>query len=209
MSLIEEILILGDEYAKNFSSVLRHSTGSKYSIKAIVKPDCELSHLTGNLFADTLDYGQEDYVIIMFNTNNVSNNKNLYLALKQILPLCKITNILLISERHILIDQIIIRKVLKQVFNFRKHNSSISLRYLIDNKVKGSKCTVLENVKQFLTFTRSNISLKTINTCNAVMTCLTSLRYDAEEKSNVYSNSNDFIEPSSFLEKHTSQIKNL
>ncbi|KAG5871030.1 hypothetical protein JTB14_010581 [Gonioctena quinquepunctata] len=55
-----KILILGDQYAINFSAVLeKFITRQIYTIAEIIKPKMELSLLTSSIFEKSLSYGQE------------------------------------------------------------------------------------------------------------------------------------------------------
>lgn len=53
----------------------------------------------------TTNYGKRDSVIVVFNTNNVSNNKMLNKALKNLLPSEKFTNnVIIVGNRNKRID---------------------------------------------------------------------------------------------------------
>ncbi|KAG5886874.1 hypothetical protein JTB14_024731 [Gonioctena quinquepunctata] len=87
----KRILVIGDEYGKNFARVLNLVIEtSEYCVYEIIKPKMEQSEMSRNIFNDTIDFGSKDVVIMMFNTNNVSNNHTLRSAMRDILPASKL-----------------------------------------------------------------------------------------------------------------------
>ncbi|KAG5865756.1 hypothetical protein JTB14_008386 [Gonioctena quinquepunctata] len=83
----KRILVIGDEYGKNFARVLDLVIDtSEYCAHEIIKPKMELSEMSRNIFNDTIAFGSKDVVIMVFNTNNVSNNHTLRSAMRDILP---------------------------------------------------------------------------------------------------------------------------
>lgn len=158
-----KILIVGDEYAKNFARVLDLVIDtSQYKVDELVDPRKELSELSKNIFDKSIDYGTNDYVIIMFNTKNVSNNRTLNLALKNILPASRLINIIIISECHKPIDNRINKKIMATLSRFKKSNKNYSCLFLRDYKKNGSKIKLCNSIKYFLTRPVNSIVLKTI-----------------------------------------------
>lgn len=158
-----KILILGDEYAKNFARVLDLVIDtSQYKVEEIVDPRKELSELSKNLFDKSIEYGANDYVIIMFSTKNVSNNRTLNLALKNILPASKLSNIIIISECHKPGDDRINKKIMARLYRFKKSNKNCSCLFLKDYKKNGDKVKVCNSIKYFLNRPVNLIVLKTI-----------------------------------------------
>lgn len=87
------ILIIGDETTRNKASVLKNTMDvDKYIIEGSVKANIELEELTKTLFHDT--FYHNDYVIVIFNTRNISNTKTLNWALNNLLSVSRYTNLI-------------------------------------------------------------------------------------------------------------------
>lgn len=135
-----------------------------FSVQEIIKPETELSTLTRDIFDNTVSYGQNDYVIVMFNTKNISNCKTLNLALKNILPISKTTNLVLLSECNAPIDQIINHKLGNAINRFSRLNRNVSFKFLIDRNQRGSKFEIFHMLKNHLNTSKyNNVVLKTIH----------------------------------------------
>lgn len=89
-------------------------------VEEIVEPRKELRELSKKLFDKSFYYDKNDYVIIMFNTHNISNNRHLILALKHILSASKLSNIIIISECQKPVDDKINKKMISILFRLRK-----------------------------------------------------------------------------------------
>nr|CAI5867075.1 unnamed protein product [Callosobruchus analis] len=113
------VLVIGDEFAKNGSSVLHSIISSPdITIEGIVKPGLEFSDLALSLFYHSQQYGKNDYIIIMVSTINISNLKQLNLALRHLLPLSKLTNLFIMSKRSQFDDFRVENYLLKTVNRF-------------------------------------------------------------------------------------------
>nr|CAI5818430.1 unnamed protein product [Callosobruchus analis] len=124
-----QVIIIGDEHAKNCSAMLNsYVDSSEAIIQGIVKPGVDFYGLVKPLFNHSLYLGKDDYIVVMFNTFNVSNHRTLLKALQLLLPLGKVTNIVIMSKLHhwtdISIENIIHSKV--QSFVRRNRNTSIN-----------------------------------------------------------------------------------
>ncbi|VEN51451.1 unnamed protein product, partial [Callosobruchus maculatus] len=76
-----KVLIYGDQYAKHFRNILElYLDKSNFAIEAFVLPNIDFEHATKNIFRSTISYGQNDYVIMMFNTNN-DREEELFVAI--------------------------------------------------------------------------------------------------------------------------------
>lgn len=79
-----------DEYANNFDKIAHLLMGnSKCIVELITEPKFELSNITKDLLSLVTTYGSNDYVIVMVNTKNISNNTCLGYAIKNMFPLSK------------------------------------------------------------------------------------------------------------------------
>ncbi|CAH1989846.1 unnamed protein product [Acanthoscelides obtectus] len=59
----KKLLIVGDQLARNCARVLHNSMKSiGYIVEGIVKPNTEAANITSNIFTQTMDHGQSDYV---------------------------------------------------------------------------------------------------------------------------------------------------
>lgn len=160
-----KILITGDEYARNFARILDLVMDtSNQIIDEVIEPKSELSDITKNLFSKVLNYDSNDFVIIMFNTKNVSNNASLRYALKNILPISKFTNLIVMSEINQNLDQILINTFARRINQFKKLNRNHSLNFFVDEKVKGSKFNLVKEIEIIMKCPRtSRIVLKSVN----------------------------------------------
>nr|CAI5847382.1 unnamed protein product [Callosobruchus analis] len=68
-------------------------------------------------------------VVIVFDTNNVSNHKSLKKALHNILPLSKMTNIVLLSRRSQVGDIIIQKYIHETKKGYRDTNRNVSIDF--------------------------------------------------------------------------------
>nr|CAI5837870.1 unnamed protein product [Callosobruchus analis] len=156
------VLVIGDEFAKNGSSVLHSIISSPdITIEGIVKPGLEFSDLALSLFYHSQQYGKNDYIIIMVSTINISNLKQLNLALRHLLPLSKLTNLFIMSKRSQFDDFRVENYLLKTVNRFFIKNYNISLRF--KPNVIHSKAMLRLLAKEIVEYTHhSNIVLKVI-----------------------------------------------
>lgn len=61
-----------DHYAVNSSAVVQEKIiDDTYKIKEFVKTQTETLNLTSNIFQGTIQYVNEDFVIIIFQTDNI------------------------------------------------------------------------------------------------------------------------------------------
>lgn len=160
-----KLLIIGDEYGEKFAKILDLVMDtSNLNIDEVIKPNTELSDITKDLFSKVLNYDSNDFVIVMFNTKNISNNMNLKFALKNLLPLSKITNIIIMSELNHNLDQIIINTFIKKIRSFKRSNRISSIDFYVDNRCRGSKYKLVKEIESLLKQPRiSNIVLKSVN----------------------------------------------
>lgn len=161
-----KILILGDQYATGFSKVVKKTmTKTNCNVTEIIKPETELSDLTSNVFDYSLRYGQNDYVIVMFNTKNVSNNKSLNAALKNIMMISKTTNLIIISECDTIVDHIINHKIRNAVNRTLRLVRNCSIKFLVDKNEYGSKFDICNELENYLIDPmHKNVILTTIKT---------------------------------------------
>lgn len=94
-----KVLIIDYESAKNFGRVLDLvMDNSDKDVEEMIYSKMELCEITRLSFEKTIKYGKNDYVIIMFNTNNISNKRSFRFSVKNMLPLSKVTNLMILSE---------------------------------------------------------------------------------------------------------------
>lgn len=169
-----KVLIIGDEYAKNFAKVLDLvMDNSDKEVEEVVNPKMELCEITRFLFEKTIKYGKNDYVIIMFNTNNISNNRSFRFSIKNMLPVSKVTNLIILSELNKNIDKKITNAFFKKVREFTSTNRNISLQFFIDEKYIGTKYTIINNVKRIIMNKYNKLVIRTVNTAVNPDTSLT------------------------------------
>ncbi|KAG5879506.1 hypothetical protein JTB14_004731 [Gonioctena quinquepunctata] len=155
----KRILVIGDEYGKNFARVLDLVIDtSEYCVHEIIKPKMELSEMSRNIFNDTIAFGSKDVFIMMFNTNN----HTLRSAMRDILPASKYTNVILISECNSSKNHIINEKIMKILFNFKSHNRNSSILFLTDFKQVGNKREICQRAEHFIKNIKSDVVLKTV-----------------------------------------------
>ncbi|KAG5898801.1 hypothetical protein JTB14_011011 [Gonioctena quinquepunctata] len=167
------ILILGDEYGINFHKILNGMVNSerKYKIFSIIKSNAELTHLTERSFENTLDFGKLDHIIVMFNTNNVSNIKSLNQVTRHLLPLGRTTNIIIVAKLNTPSDIAIVNNMRHNIESFRKNIRNISISLLVDPMLKGSKFKAALEVKEAVlnNYVHNNIVLKPIKLLDETM----------------------------------------
>ncbi|VEN55225.1 unnamed protein product [Callosobruchus maculatus] len=164
-----KILVIGDEFAKNGSTVL-HSIipDSDITIEGIVKPSIEFSDLALSLFYYSQQYGKNDYIIIMLSTINISNFRQLNLALRHLLPLSRLTNLYVMSKRSHCDDFRVENHISKTVNAFFVKNTNISLRF--QPNVFNTKTVLKKLAKEIVECTHRgrNIVLKVVETCQSL-----------------------------------------
>lgn len=165
-----KILIIGDEYAKNFATILDLVMDmSNYSVEEIIKPKCELSDITLKLFEMLTNYGANDHVIVLFNTKNISNNVTLRHALRNLLPVGKFTNLIIISELNQNNDKIIVNAFKNGVHKFKKVNINSSVQFHNANRYYGSRFIIVKKIDHFIKRTSPDrIVLKTVNIVKSI-----------------------------------------
>nr|CAI5817174.1 unnamed protein product [Callosobruchus analis] len=130
LSLRKKILIIGDELAvsiaTNLDSALKKSD---HDISGTVKPNADIFEISKVLFQSTRHCGQDDLVIFMFNSCNVSNFKTLRHALKQLLPIGKFTNLLILTRYNSHKDKIIGRFIEKQIDSYMLLQINVSISF--------------------------------------------------------------------------------
>nr|CAH7768151.1 unnamed protein product [Callosobruchus chinensis] len=62
---LSKILIYGDEYARSFRQALNLCFDKSFDTEAKLYPHIDFSCIAKNLFQDTIQYGKEDFVIVM------------------------------------------------------------------------------------------------------------------------------------------------
>nr|CAI5820476.1 unnamed protein product [Callosobruchus analis] len=132
----KKILIIGDETARGCASKLKtYVTQPNVIIEGVVKPGIELSYLAESLFENSINFGRNDFIIVAFSTNNVSNSRSLAKALRYILPLGKLTNLVIYFKLNDPKDINIENYVRKSVRDFieKNINVSISIRFNVNS----------------------------------------------------------------------------
>lgn len=162
-----KIVVIGDESAKNFSSMLKiRFDNSKFSVQGFVYPNIDFLNLTKTLFNNTIQCGQDDFVIFMFNTINVSNSQSLNLAMNYLLPLSKMTNLVILSKCVWPKDQVINNMLTQAINRYCKSQKNTSIRFM-KNK-KQYKAGLVKNIVHYILYLSDNrftsMVLKTIKT---------------------------------------------
>ncbi|CAH1987823.1 unnamed protein product [Acanthoscelides obtectus] len=159
-----KIIIIGDEYAKSFRKVLELYTDmTKFSIKAHVYPNLEFVDITKNVFNITKSLGENDFVIFMINSNNISNTPSLNKGLHCLLPLGRVTNLIFLCELTTSVDYHLRNIINTKVDRLRKLNRNYSLSLFYDIRATGSKMTIIQHVKDIIFEQLKNVlPLKTV-----------------------------------------------
>lgn len=118
----KKVLILGDEFGRNCA---RNVYNSMYSlgfiVEGFIKPNTEIADITSNLFSQTIHFGQDDYVFIVFKSKNISNHNTLNIFLKNVLPLGKFTNLVILLKSEPADKTLTV--LLENKVNCYKHNN--------------------------------------------------------------------------------------
>ncbi|CAG9822865.1 unnamed protein product [Phaedon cochleariae] len=140
------IHICGDQYASGFSKVLtKIDIEHRCCVYEKIENVAEISDLTKNVFAETMNYDREDLIVIMFSTKNVSNRHSLYQLLKNTLGLSNFTNLIIITECHSVDDKNINRIIYNRIKCFKRNNKSCSLTLLAGQEQKGTCQSLSQN----------------------------------------------------------------
>ncbi|CAH2012761.1 unnamed protein product [Acanthoscelides obtectus] len=127
----KKLLIVGDQLARNCARVLHNSMKSiGYIVEGIVKPNTEAANITSNIFTQTMDHGQSDYVIIVFSTKNISNHKTLNSFLRNVLPLGKFTNLVILLKSEP-VDEALAVLLENKITSYIKNNPNCSVKFLV------------------------------------------------------------------------------
>lgn len=175
--VLTNILVIGDEFAKNIApSLYKLVDNTKFSVKGIVKPNADFVEIAKSLFSNTLEYGQNDFVMLMFSTSNVYNLKSLKYAIKVLLPIAKTTNLVILPKCVINGDEKII-SILRQAIRryCSKNNASINLIESVTN-IRSILNTVVKDYVFQKQVNKAQILLKTIKTTNP-SSCNQSLQF--------------------------------
>lgn len=127
-----KILLIGDETVTNLSSYVKNLGYSNYAVQGIAMPKIDLETLSKLIFSHSMKYGENDLIICSFKTLNISNYKSLYISLKNILPVSKLVNVILISERSLPGDEKIEQFIHKKVCWYNRLNRNIPIEYFYD-----------------------------------------------------------------------------
>ncbi|KAL3287676.1 hypothetical protein HHI36_002143 [Cryptolaemus montrouzieri] len=94
------LTIIGDKYTPNARLEMRTLLDeSQYNTTATIKNNCDTTDLVQDLVMESQKHGHRDYLIFIFNTNNVSNNKGLTVCLNRLLPISKFTNLVMLVHQ--------------------------------------------------------------------------------------------------------------
>lgn len=124
-----KILIIGDEIVTNLSSYVNNLGYHNFVIEGIAMPKIDLETLSKLIFSHSINYGENDLIICCFKTLNISNYKTLYNSLKNILPVSKLVNVILISERSLSGDDKIEQLIHAKVCWYNRVNRNIPIKY--------------------------------------------------------------------------------
>lgn len=125
-----KIKVVGDECAKNCSVIINSIFDkTKFHVEGLIKPECDFNNLTKNIFSTVLEYGHNDFIIVMFDTKNVNNSTHLKYALKNLLPLSKVTNLIIITQCNQPKDRSIVDLTKSQILAFHNSNRNTSLKF--------------------------------------------------------------------------------
>ncbi|KAL3265711.1 hypothetical protein HHI36_009914 [Cryptolaemus montrouzieri] len=126
-TLIKEQLLDCDEYSKGFRGILDSTIDrSRFHIEALIRNNIETADLTGDLFEITKFHTEWDYIKFTFSIRNVSNHRTLNACLKNLIPIAKMTNLIVIVDYEMSEDFRIIKKIDKSG-NFRTGPKLVAL----------------------------------------------------------------------------------
>lgn len=162
-----KVLVIGDELATNVASRL-HSLADEtnFIIEGIVKPHIDFTDLTKSLFDNSMQYGENDFILLMFNTINISNYNSLKYALKHVLGISKVTNMIILSNCNLPNDVNIENHIHNEISKYCHANRSTSINYI--SNIRNIKHTLHYIIKTYipliLNSKNKSLVLKTVQT---------------------------------------------
>lgn len=172
-----------------------------------MKPNACVSELTENIFGKIKDYSSRDTVVIMFSENNIVNFKYLNILLRNVLPLGKFTNVLLLTKCDWRTKSNYISFICNKINNFCKLNNNISIhfsgqiKYRNDRQCKINACHKIVGHITGNTYkiAANNIVIKTIDVMtnpwskivNSNKQCTSSQIIDLEDQITRHNSSNN------------------
>lgn len=164
------ILVVGDETGKYIPTYLhKHVDHGTWEIYGNIKPGIEFLDLTRSLFDLSLQYGNNDVIFVIFNTYNISNWHNLKKALKLLLKLSKVTNLVILSKRGQADDINIEKFIRNKIYNFSRINKNCSLYFELNvDNIHSKTMWLVKNYFPKCVNNNVNIVLKTIQVHNNI-----------------------------------------
>lgn len=69
-----KVLSLGEDFGRNCArSIYNSMNSSGFILAGIIKPNTEIANITSNLFSQTIHFGQDDYVFIVFKSKTTKH----------------------------------------------------------------------------------------------------------------------------------------
>lgn len=165
-----KLLIIGDESVKDLTGYVKNLFNSNYVIEGFVMPNIELETLSKLLFNYIVNYDENDLIICSFKTSNISNHKSLFSFLKNILPITKFSNLILISQRSQLGDKRIEKTIYNKVLYYNKviRNRNVNYFSNVYNLRGFINKTLISLIPRTIQNGINTIVLKSIRTDNTV-----------------------------------------
>lgn len=93
-------------------------------VEEMLQPKMEVSKLIRTIFQETISCGANDYFLLMFNTDNVSDSHSLRFFINNILHLRKTTNVIIRAELNKNLDSIITNRFRNRIKRYKAMNSN-------------------------------------------------------------------------------------
>lgn len=160
-----KLLIVGDESARGFACLLSKHLNNMI-VDSNIKPNVNFLYLTKSMCDWSLNYGKNDAIVLVFNTINIANWKDLELAMKYLLGIGRSTNLIMISSREQLGDALIEKYIKNTIVKYcsRIRSCSINYTYNVKNNYYIMNWLGKKLIPSLLNGYSSNILLRTIKT---------------------------------------------
>lgn len=171
-----KLLLIGDETVKDLASYVNSFHDFKFTVEGVSMPEVEVATLAKSIFKYSNNYGENDFIICMFKTINVSNYRHLNTALRHLLPLSRVTNLLIMSKRTNFNDFKIEYFIHKKINQFQSTHKNTSLKYFsnVVNIKSLLRTIIIKEYSSELSKSFNKIVLRSVPISNVVSSVRTS-----------------------------------
>lgn len=129
------ILVVGDEYARNIPKTIDNLLDQKcYNVQGYVYPQLDCLYLFTMLKEKLKEFSQKDYVIVMVSSRNICNSVSLNFFIQKLLPICKVTNLILTYHCNNPSDSPILNIIHKNINHFLLENKNAKFYFISTTK---------------------------------------------------------------------------